>query len=263
MIAGITAMNLGGDILSFFHDHPHMLLSEGVRQVWVAALAVAIATLIGLPIGAVVGHFHRFSFIAINGGNVLRALPTLAIIALVVGIYGFGLVNITVALVVLALPLILTNAYVAVDGVDPGTVRAARGMGMTGLQILLRVELPNCVPLVMAGVRTAWVYVVATTYLAAFAGYANTLGDVIANIGAFGLGGVLAATIVAIVIAFGGDLILAGVQRALTPRGLTLVGAAGAPHRRGVAGAAVPAEVSLLGAPSEERQPEGSKKEGE
>lgn len=225
-MTGPVPMSLGGDIVAFFADHGGSLFHEGVTHIEVAALAVAISIAIGLPVGAVVGHFHRFSFIAINGGNVLRALPTLAIIAIGIGIYGFGLVNITVALVILALPLILTNAYVAVDGVDPGTVRAARGMGMTGLQILLRVELPNCIPLVMAGVRTAWVYVVATTYLAAFSGYANTLGDVIANIGAFGLGAVLAATIVAIVIAFGGELIFAAIERALTPRGLKVVGGA-------------------------------------
>ncbi len=211
---------LGGDILDFFGQYPHMLISGGIRQVWMSALAVGIAIVIGLPIGAIVGHFHRMSFLAINGGNVLRALPTLAIIALGLSIYGFGLVNITVALVILALPLVLTNAYVAVDGVDPATVKAARGMGMTGMQILLRVELPNCVPLIMAGVRTAWVYVVATAYLGAFSGYSGTLGDIIADSSSFGLGGVLAAAAVAIVIAFGGELVLTVVEQLLTPRGL-------------------------------------------
>lgn len=226
MMAEFVAMGLGNDIVEFFEENTQSLFSQGIKQIELSALSVAIAIIIGLPIGAVVGHTHRMSFIAINGGNALRALPTLAIIAIGITIYGFGLVNITVALVILALPLILTNAYVAVDGVDPGTVQAARGMGMTGPQILLRVELPNCVPLVMAGVRTAWVYVVATAYLAAFAGYGGTLGAVIINIGSFGLGGVLAAAAVAIVIAFIGELILAGVERVLTPRGLRVVPAA-------------------------------------
>lgn len=223
MVADLVMTGLGNDIGDFFGQHGGELVNQGISQILLSALAVAIAVAIGLPIGAVVGHLHRLSFIAINGGNVLRALPTLSIIAIGIGIYGFGLVNITVALVILALPLILTNAYVAVDGVDPGTVKAAQGMGMTGTQILLRVELPNCVPLVMAGVRTAWVYVVATAYLAAFAGYAGTLGDVITDIGSFGLGGVLAATIIAIVIAFAGELLLAGAERVLTPRGLRVV----------------------------------------
>ena len=220
MITTAVPAELGGDIGDFFARHGHMLITQGVTQVELSALSVAIALVIGLPVGATVGHVHRLSFIAINGGNVLRALPTLAIIAIGIGFYGFGLVNITVAMVILALPLILTNAYVAVDGVDPATVKAARGMGMTGWQILIRVELPNCVPLVMAGVRTAWVYVVATAYLAAFAGYENTLGDVITDIGSYALSGVLAATIIAIVIALGGDLVLGIGQRLLTPRGL-------------------------------------------
>lgn len=228
MVVHVAAGGLGGEIVSFLGAHPHMLINEGLAQLGISALAVAIAIVIGLPIGAIVGHLHRFSMIAINGGNVLRALPTLAIIAIGIGLYGFGLVNITVALVILALPLILTNAYVAVDGVDRGTVKAARGMGMTGRQILLRVELPNCVPLVMAGVRTAWVYVMATAYLAAFAGYSGTLGDVIADVSSFGLAGVLAATAVAIVIAFAGEFVLAGVQRVLTPRGLGSVAATAA-----------------------------------
>lgn len=218
----LIAAGLGIQIADFFADQSSTLIAQGVKQIELSALAVAIAIVIGLPIGALVGHSHRLSFIAVNGGNVLRALPTLSIIAIGIGVYGFGLVNITVALVILALPLILTNAYVAVDGVDPGTVKAAQGMGMTGWQILLRVELPSCVPLVMAGVRTAWVYVVATAYLAAFAGYSGTLGDVIVDIGSFGLGGVLAATIIAIVIALVGELILGGIERALTPRGLKL-----------------------------------------
>lgn len=223
MADGIILASLSNDIGTFFWQHGHELFGEGVQQIKLSALSVAIAIVIGLPVGAIVGHLHKFSFIAINGGNVLRALPTLAVIAIGISIYGLGLVNITVALVILALPLILTNAYVAVDGVDPGTVKAAQGMGMTGPQILLEVELPSCVPLVMAGIRTAWVYVVATAYLAAFAGFEGTLGVVITGIAAFGLGGVLAATAVAIVIALGGEVLLTIVERALTPRGLKIV----------------------------------------
>lgn len=220
MVHSTVHTGLIHDTGAFLTDHTAILISHGITQIELSALAVAIALLIGLPIGAVVGHFHRFSFIAINGGNVLRALPTLAIIAIGIGVYGFGLVNITVAMVILALPLILTNAYVAVDGVDPATVRAARGMGMTGWQVLVRVELPNSVPLVMTGVRTAWVYVVATSYLAAYAGFSNTLGDIIIDEGSFKLAGLLAASVVVIIIAFVGEALLAALERVLTPRGL-------------------------------------------
>lgn len=209
-------------MVDYWVNNPRYLLQLAIGHIELSAVAVAIAIVIALPIGAWVGHLHRFSFIAINGSNVLRALPTIALIALGFSLYGFGAVNITVALVVLALPLILTNTYVAVDQVDPGTVKAARGMGMNGFQILVQVELPNAIPLIMAGVRVSWVYVVATAYLSGIDAYSGTLGDVIAAFGALPVGAVLAAAAVSMAIAFLGDWLLAAVQRAITPKGLRL-----------------------------------------
>jgi osmoprotectant transport system permease protein len=169
-------------IISFFATNAGMLLTLAVGHILLSVVAIVIAVVLGVPIGAYVGHLHRFSFLAINGGNVLRALPTLALVAIMITLVGFGFANITIALVVLALPLILTNAYTAVAGVDPGFVEAARGMGMTDSQILFQVELPNALPLIMTGIRTAWVFTVATAYLAVFAGSPGTLGDIIGNV---------------------------------------------------------------------------------
>lgn len=225
---GFVHASIGGDMVDYWVDHTTYLLNLAGGHIALSAWSVAIAVVIGLPIGAVVGHLHRFSFIAVSGGNVLRGLPTIALIAIGLSIYGFGLVNITVAMVILALPLILTNAYVAVEQVDPGTVQAARGMGMNGFQILWRVELPNSIPLIMAGVRVSWVYVVATAYLAGIDAYSGTLGDVIATLGAAPLGHVMAAAAVSMVIAFLGDFLLAGAQRAFTPRGLRITPVAAA-----------------------------------
>lgn len=210
------------DIVQFFAANWAMLLSFAWNTLVLSLISLGTAIVLGLPLGVWVGHLHRFSFLAINGGNVLRALPTLALIAIGIGLYGLGFVNIFVALVILAFPLILTNAYVGVDTVDRGIIEAATGMGLTGWQILLRVELPNAVPLIMAGIRTAAVYVLATSYLAGFAGYPDTLGDIIVNISGYRLPGVLAAALVVIVMAFLGEWILAGVERWLTPRGIKL-----------------------------------------
>ena len=121
------------------------------------------ALALAVPIGVVLGHLHRGSFIAINIGNLWRALPRLAVLAIAVAFLGLGLPNVEVAMVVLAVPPIVTNAYTAVDNVDPDLVDAARGMGMTGWEILRHVELPLAVPLIFAGIRTAAVFVVATT----------------------------------------------------------------------------------------------------
>ena len=130
----------------------------------------AIALVVALPLGVWLGHLHRGSFVAINVANVGRALPSLALIAVGFVFLGVGFSNVALALVVLAVPPILTNAYVAVDGVEAEAVEAARGMGMTQRQILRRVELPLALPLIFAGIRTAAVFVVATATIAAIAG---------------------------------------------------------------------------------------------
>lgn len=218
----------------FYVDHYQLLLHEVGSQLVLSLAAVATAIVIALPAGVLTGHLHRWSFLAISGGNALRALPTLAIIAVGIGIYGLGFVNIWVAMVILAIPLILTNSYTAVDGVSPELVEAARGTGMSTWQIIRRVELPSAVPLIMAGIRTATVYVIATAYLAAFAGSPGTLGDIIGNEGSYTLAGVMAAAIVAVVLAFLAELLLGLAQAMLTPRGLrlTAAGSAGRGYRR-------------------------------
>ena len=215
-------MNNSYNPLPFLLENIGVLLSLAVQHLLLSIISMAVAIVLAVPLGAYVGHLHRFSFLAINGGNVLRALPTLALAALLITFVGFGFLNIVICLVVLAFPLILTNAYTAVEGVNPGIVEAARGMGMTDGQILFRVELPNALPLIMTGVRTAWVYVVATAYLAVFAGSPGTLGDIIGNSSGYGISGIVAASLVAIVLALGGSAVLGVLERGITPRGLTV-----------------------------------------
>ena len=190
-----------------------------------ASLAMLIALAIAVPIGIWLGHIHRGSFVAINLGNLWRALPSLAVLAIGVAFLGIGLGNVLLALVVLAVPPIITNAYVAIDQVDRDLTDAARGMGMTGVEILRRVELPLAIPLIMAGVRTASLFVVSTTTISALTGYSGSLGDVINNETSYHLPGVLGAAICIAVLALVVEALLAGVQRALTPRGLRVAGA--------------------------------------
>ena len=210
------------DLIKFFGDHVHLLLDKAGAHLAISALAIGISLVVALPLGVVLGHQHRGSVFAINVSNVLRSLPSLAIIAISLAFFGVSLINIEIALIVLAVPPILTNAYTAVEGVNPGIVEAARGMGMTDGQILFRVELPNALPLIMTGVRTAWVYVVATAYLAVFAGSPGTLGDIIGNSSGYGISGIVAASLVAIVLALGGSAVLGVLERGITPRGLTV-----------------------------------------
>jgi osmoprotectant transport system permease protein len=218
------------DAFRFIGDNASLLWGLALDQLALSGAAMAIAILIALPLGVWLGHLHRGSFIAISVSNIGRALPSLALISIGVALLGIGFVNVMVALVVLAVPPMLTNAYVAVDGVDRDAVEAARGMGMTGTEVLTRVELPLALPLIFAGVRTAVVYVIATATLGSVAG-ASTLGDVIVDQATYRLPGVLGAAICVAALALVAELLFAGLQRAVTPRGLRA--------RRRVVGAAV------------------------
>lgn len=204
----------------FIGQHADVLLSRAGSQLLLSAAALGVAMAVALPIGMVTGHLRRWSGVAIGGANMLRALPTLAVVAVGLGLYGFGFLNIMVALAILGIPPILNNTYVAISSVPTATVNAGRGLGMHPWQVLAQVELPNAVPLILGGIRTASVYIIATAYLASFAGIDATLGTVITNEGAYGLAGVLGATIVIVVLAFAVEGLLALCQYFVTPRGL-------------------------------------------
>ena len=188
----------------------------------VSAIGVAISLVIAVPLGVGLGHLHRGSFLAINVGNIGRALPSLVVLAIGDAFLGLGLTVVELALVILAVPPIVTNAYLGVDGVDPDVVDAARGMGMSGWQTITRVELPLAAPLVFTGIRTAALFVVSTTTIAALAGFSGSLGDVIANETSYHFSGVLGAAICVAALALLVDGTLMLVQRLLTPRGLRL-----------------------------------------
>src|SRR5437763_9907739 len=139
----------------FIGDNAGLLWHKSVEHMAISAVAVAIAVAVALPIGLWLGHLHRGSFLAVNVANIGRALPSLAVLAIGIAFLGIGKVNVVVALVILAVPPVLTNAYVAVDGVDTDAVEAARGMGMRPIQLFGKVELPLALPLTFTGIRTA------------------------------------------------------------------------------------------------------------
>jgi osmoprotectant transport system permease protein len=201
----------------------------GLDQVWeltlnhielsFAALAVALA--FALPIGAILGHYGVGERVAISIGNSWRAIPELALVALVAAFIGFGFVNMTIALLILGVPPILTNTFVGVRQVDRDAVDAARGMGMSDLGIITRVELPLAVPTIMSGVRTGSINIIATAAIGPLVGQL-TLGDFILNRNVYGEEGVLAGAILVASLAMLVELGLAGLQWLLTPRGVKI-----------------------------------------
>ena len=215
----VAALDVFADAVQFLGDNAGLMWDKTVEHLVLSTAAVLVALVIAVPIGVGLGHLRRFSFVAISISNVGRALPTLAVIAVLVVFLPVGFTVVLISLVVLAVPPILTNAYVAVSEIDAETVEAARGMGMTERQILQRVELPLATPLLFSGIRTAVVFVVASATIAAIAG-GGGLGDVIVNQASYGIEGVIAASMLVSVLAFACDGAVALVQRLATPRPL-------------------------------------------
>ena len=207
------------DAIEFLGDNTGLIWDKTVEHLLLSGAAIGVAMVVAIPLGVWLGHLHRGSFIAINVSNVGRALPSLAVISIGLGLLGVGFLNVMVTLVILAAPVMLTNAYVAVNQVDKDAVQAARAMGMRPRQVLLGVELPLALPLTFAGIRTAAVYVVATATLAALAG-GGGLGDIIVNQPTYGPEGVVAGSIAIAVLAFATEGFFALLQYLVTPRGL-------------------------------------------
>jgi osmoprotectant transport system permease protein len=190
-------------------------------QLEVSAVALGGAIAIALPAGLVLGHMGRGEFFAVGFGNAGRAVPEIAVIFLLAVLIGIGLGNVALALGILGLPPILTNTFVAVRQVDRTAVEAAEGMGMTAPEVISRIELPLAAPTIMAGIRTSAINIFATATVASFVGY-STLGDLITGENVYGTDGVVAGAIVLALLALVIELVLAGVQALVTPRGLKL-----------------------------------------
>lgn len=200
---------------------PDQALELALTQIEVTLLALGLALALALPVGLWLGHRGAGELLAVGLGNAGRAIPELALIAFMAAAIGVGVLNLTVALAILGIPPILTNAFVGVRQADRASVEAARGIGMTELEILLRVEAPLAVPTIFSGIRGAAINIVATATIAPLAGVL-TLGDFIINRNVYGDDGVLAGAILVALLALALELTLAGLQRALTSRGLKL-----------------------------------------
>jgi osmoprotectant transport system permease protein len=197
------------------------VLELAATQIEVSVLALLLALLIALPIGLFFGHRGRGEFAAVAIGNAGRAIPELALVALVALVIGVGTGTLVLVLAVLGIPPILTNVFVGIRQVDRGSVDAARGSGMTEFQVLRKVELPLAVPSIMQGVRGATVNIVATATIAPLVGVA-TLGEFILGENVYGANGVLAGAICTAVIALIFEFGLAALQKRLTPKGMKL-----------------------------------------
>ncbi len=231
IVADAANLHTFVDALHFIGDNPAFLATKALEQLALSGAALAIALALALPLGVVLGHLHRGSNVAIGASIVGRGLPSLVLIAAFLTLLGIGFVNNMVALAVLGTGPILTNAFDGVDRVDRDAVEAARGMGMTRAQLLRRIELPLAVPLIFTGIRVSAVTIVATAPIAAIAG-GGGLGDVIVNQASYRLSGVLGASLCVMLLSALVFAALAGVQIAISPRGIRRTSVTGEPSRK-------------------------------
>jgi osmoprotectant transport system permease protein len=223
-------MTVVNEVIAWLTDPAQWSGPDGIpvrtlQHLWYSLLATVIAGAIALPIGVFIGHTGRGAVFAINLTNLGRAIPSLGIIILVFTLVGFGIVPVLVALIALAVPPIVTNSYIGVRSVDRDVRDAAEGMGMRGRQVLWEVELPVATPLIMAGIRTSAVQVVATATLAAFVGLGGLGRYLIDGLSQRDLAQVVGGAILVAVLSLLTELVLGRVQTLVVPEGLAERGA--------------------------------------
>jgi osmoprotectant transport system permease protein len=204
----------------FIVAHPGRFAGALTTHVALSAAALGLAIAIAVPVSVLVAGKRRAALVAITAANIGRTLPSLAVLAIVMPLLGTGFVPSLFALTLLALPPILINTCAALRQVDSDIVDAARGMGMTRVQIMREVELPIAMPVIFAGIRTAAVQVVSGAVLAAYIG-GGGLGDFItAGIAMMALPQLLVGAIPATLLSIGADRLFGYLQKVLTPIGL-------------------------------------------
>jgi osmoprotectant transport system permease protein len=213
------------DVARYFSTAANWWGAEGIvhrleEHVAMSFVSLVVAMVIALPIGLVLGHTGRGGPLAINLSNLGRAVPSFAIIVITASIVGIGAEPAFIALVALAVPPMVTNTYTAVRGVDREVKEAAVGMGLTGRQVLWKVEVPMGLPLIMAGVRTSGVQVVATATLAALVGWGGLGRYIIDGLATRDFDEVFVGAVLVALLSLLVELALGAFQRVVVPRGL-------------------------------------------
>ncbi|TMK88912.1 MAG: ABC transporter permease [Actinobacteria bacterium] len=219
-------MNFLSHVVTWFTMGSHWHGSNGIphrvfEHVVMSAAAVGAAVVVAIPPSLVLGHLRRFGAVAINFSNAGRAVPSFAVLVLAAQVIGIGAEPAFIALFVLAIPPLVTNSYVGMADVDAEISESAKGMGMTGWQSVWRVELPVALPVVLAGVRTAAVQVVATATLAALVAWGGLGRYIIDGLAQRDFVQVFAGAVLVALLSVLTELSLALVQRFTVSAGLT------------------------------------------
>ena len=206
--------------INFILDPANDYLGHTIDYLKICAISILVAIVIGVILGALVSRNAFLAFIALNASGLLRAIPIIAVLIVFVPIFGIGILPAVIALIVIGIPPILLNTYTGIRGIDPAMIEAAKGMGMTTMQIATRIQAPLVTPLVAAGIRTSAVQIIATATLAAFIG-AGGYGDYIVDgFNVFNYTELTVGAVSVAILAILVELFMSWLQRALTPEGL-------------------------------------------
>jgi osmoprotectant transport system permease protein len=215
-------------LLQFIADPSNDYLGHTLAYVRLSVAAILLAIVISVPLGVIVSRNPLASFTAVNISGLMRAIPVLAFLAAAYPYLGFGFRPSLVALTILGIPPILLNTYTGIRGIDPASIDAARGMGMTTWQIVTRIQTPLVLPIIAAGVRTSAVQIIATATLAAIIGGGGYGEYIYLGLREFDTSALLAGSLPVTILALLAEVSLGWLQRALTPAGLRVQSVAAA-----------------------------------
>lgn len=204
-------------MVEFLNVHGSELVTKTWEQLYICTIALVLGVIVAVPLGILLTRFPRTAKVVIGIASMLQTVPSLALLALMIPIFGIGKLPSIVALFIYSLLPILRNTYIGMEDVDPVLKDSAKGMGMTTIQSITQVEIPTAMPVIMAGIRLSAVYVIAWGTLASYIG-AGGLGDFIFNgLNLFQpdliIGGTIPVTLLALLV----DYLLGRLEKRLTP----------------------------------------------
>lgn len=207
-------------MMNFIANNASDLFSKTMEHLYISVIALIIAIIVSVPLGILLTRTKRLAKVSLTVASILQTIPTLAVLALMIPLFGVGKVPAIIALFFYVLLPILNNTIIGVESIDKNVREAGKSMGMTEFQLMKDVELPLALPMILSGIRLSSVYVISWATLASFIG-AGGLGDYIFNgLNLYDANMIITATILITVLAFLVDLILSRIEKWIVPKGL-------------------------------------------
>lgn len=211
-------------MIKYLTDNASALFEKTLEHLYISVFALLIAIIIAIPLGILLSKTDKLSKISLTIAGILQTIPTLAILALMIPLFGVGKTPAIIALFLYVLLPILNNTIIGVQNIDSNVKEAGRSMGMTGIQLMKDVQLPLALPMILSGIRLSSVYVISWATLASYVG-AGGLGDFIFNcLNLFEPAVIITATILVTLLALIVDFCLSMIEKWLVPKGLRITG---------------------------------------